>query len=85
MVSDNDFHALKSICGCLADKGSTFHSTPLHQVQWRKHCELSTKLARDPMHSLVVFGIPHSALAHDPVRTEEQHSVFQDGSGGRKQ
>ena len=26
-VSDNDIHALKSICGSLADKESTFRST----------------------------------------------------------
>ena len=26
-VSDNDIHPLKSICGRLADKESTFHST----------------------------------------------------------
>ena len=26
-VSDNDIHALKSICGRLADKESTFRST----------------------------------------------------------
>ena len=27
VVSDNDIHALKSICGRLTDKGSAFHST----------------------------------------------------------
>ena len=25
-VSENDIHALKSICGCMADKESAFHS-----------------------------------------------------------